>query len=97
MTTGNLAKKKRHLDENLPPRNMNRTASAHKAVATASSYLVRTHTKRNLLPQYNDESVSGFIKPGSMQQKRMLTTNKKQGVQSQIFEHFSYKRINFFC
>lgn len=80
MTTGNLAKKKKHLDENFPPRGMNRTASVQKPVATAPSYLVRSHTKRNLLNQYNDENMSGFVRPGSMQQKRMMTTNKKQGV-----------------
>lgn len=75
MTTGNLAKKKKNLDENFPPRGINRTASAQKAVATAPSYLVRSHTKRNLLKQYNDENVSEFAKP-----KRMMTATKKQGV-----------------
>lgn len=82
MTTGNLAKKKRNLEENFPTRGINRTASVQKPVATATSYLVRSHTKRNLLNQYNDENVAGFAKPNGIQQKRMLTANKKQGVRT---------------
>ncbi|XP_031632190.1 protein regulator of cytokinesis 1-like isoform X2 [Contarinia nasturtii] len=76
MTTGNLAKK-RHLD--IPSREVNRTASVQK-VATAPSYMVRSHTKRNLLNQYNDENVSAFIKPSgkSIHQRRLVPTNNKQ-------------------
>lgn len=77
MTTGNLAKKKKNLEENVVPRGINRTASVQKSVATAPSYSVRSHTKRNLLNQYNDENVSAFAKPNG---KRMLNVNKKQGV-----------------
>lgn len=95
MTTGNLAKKKRNLDENFPPRGMNRTASVQKPVATGTSYLVRSHTKRNLLDQYNDENVSRFVKPSGMQQKRVLTTNKNKGVCEHCF-YFFHKPNRFF-
>lgn len=77
MTTGNIAKKKRNLEENVVPRGINRTASVQKSVATAPSYSVRSHTKRNLLNQYNDENVSTFARPNGMQ---MLNIKKKQGV-----------------
>lgn len=74
MTTGNLAKK-RHID--IPKREVNRTTSVQK-MATTSSCLVRSHTKRNLLNQYQDENMSGFVKPND--KKKMGVTNKKQGV-----------------
>lgn len=76
MTTGNLAKK-RHLEN--PLREINRTASVQKS-ATTSSYLVRSHTKRNLLNQYNDENILSFAKPNCKTTHRMISTNKKQGV-----------------
>lgn len=78
MTTGNLAKK-RHLE--VPSREVTRTASVQKSAAT-SSYLVRSHTKRNLLKQY-DDNVSGFVKPNgnALQPKRVAYPNKK-GVSS---------------
>lgn len=82
MTTGNL-NKKRHLD--VQQREINCTTSVQKAAA--ASYLVRSHTKRNLLNQYNDESLAGFAKPNakSLQQKRNFTANKKQGVNIFIY------------
>lgn len=82
MTTGNLAKK-RHVE--VPSsRGINRTASARKLEAT-SSYLVRSHTKRNLFNQYNDENVSQFAKP-NIQKKRVVSANRKPGVEKFIFE-----------
>lgn len=81
LTTGNLAKK-RHLE--LPSREINRTTSVQKM--TTTSYLVRSHTKRNLFDQYNDEKSSGFAKPNgkSIQQKRAISTNQKKGVKIHV-------------
>lgn len=91
MTTGNLAKK-RHLD--VPSREVTRTASVQKAAAT-NSYMVRSHTKRNLLQQY-DDNITGFVKPNgnSLHPKRVVYSNKK-GVS---FKHrSSFNRSNARC
>lgn len=78
MSTGNLAKK-RHLD--IPTRDLTRTGPVQKmpTAAASSSYMVRSHTKRNLLNQYNDDTISAFAKPAakSIESKRLLTSNKK--------------------
>lgn len=79
MSTGNLAKK-RHLD--IPTRDITRTGPSQKMIATATSstsYMVRSHTKRNLFNQYNDESAVGFARPNAkaFQTKRPLTSIKK--------------------
>lgn len=77
MSTGNLAKK-RHLE--VPSRDLTRTGPVHKSTAAAtSSYLVRSHTKRNLFNQYNDETIAAFAKPNgkAIQPRRPLTANKK--------------------
>lgn len=77
MSTGNLAKK-RHLD--VPTRDLTRTGPIQKmpSAAPSTSYMVRSHTKRNLLNQYND-TIANFAKPAakSIQSKRLLTSNKK--------------------
>lgn len=78
MSTGNLAKK-RHLE--VPRSDITRTGPVQKmpTAATSSSYMVRSHTKRNLLNQYHDESIAAFARPNSkaFQTKRPLTSNKK--------------------
>lgn len=78
MSTGNLAKK-RHLE--VPGRDITRTGPIQKmpSAVASSSYMVRSHTKRNLLNQYNDDTISAFAKPSmkSIQAKRLLTSNKK--------------------
>lgn len=75
MTTGNMAKK-RHLDA--PSQNVTRAASAQK-MTTANSYMVRSHTKRNLLNQYNDDTISTFAKPSgkTLQPKRVVYPSNK--------------------
>lgn len=87
MSTGNLAKK-RHLE--IPTRDMTRTGPIQKmpSAAASSSYMVRSHTKRNLLNQYNDDTISAFAKPAakSVQSKRLLTSSKK-GVRLGLIAH----------
>lgn len=81
MTTGNIAKK-RHLDAS-QTKEINRAGTVQKMPMT-SSYLVRSHTKRNLLSQYNDENTANFAKPNGksmqLQQRRKNPIIKKQGV-----------------
>lgn len=78
MSTGNLAKK-RHLE--VAKKDLTRTGPVQKmtAAAPSTSYMVRSHTKRNLLTQYNDDTIAAFAKPiaKSIQSKRPLTSNKK--------------------
>lgn len=86
MSTGNLAKK-RHLE--VPSRDQTRTGPVSKINAAATtSYMVRSHTKRNLLNQYNDDTMNAFAKPNAktVQSKRPLVSNKK-GVSPSISIH----------
>lgn len=84
MTTGNIAKK-RHLEVS-QGKETTRPASVQKMAMT--SYLVRSHTKRNLLSQYNDEHTASFAKPNGksmqLQQRRKNPIIKKQGVNIQL-------------
>lgn len=85
MSTGN-AKRQRHLE--VAARDFTRTGPAQKmtTASTTSSYLVRSHTKRNLFNQYNDDTIAAFAKPtGKMiQSKRANVTSNTKGVSNLI-------------